>query len=163
MKLRISAITFLGLSFLCSMVRAQSASQASATSVPRLMRFSGKAADSQGKPVAVVSGVTFSIYKDQNDGAPVWMETQNVQVDAKGNYSVQLGANSPAGLPLDLFSSGDARWLGVRINGGEEQTRVVLLSVPYALKAADSETIGGLPPSALSGSLTRPQRLRTRV
>src|SRR5207245_7367940 len=29
-----------------------------------------------------------------------------------------------------------------------EQPRVLLLSVPYALKAADAETIGGLPPSA---------------
>jgi hypothetical protein len=49
---------------------------------------------------------------------------------------------------LDLFSSGDARWLGVTVNGGQEQPRVLLLSVPYALKAADAETIGGLPPSA---------------
>jgi hypothetical protein len=43
---------------------------------------------------------------------------------------------------------GDARWLGVTVNGGQEQPRVFLLSVPYALKAADAETIGGLPPSA---------------
>jgi hypothetical protein len=50
-------------------------------------------------------------------------------------------------LPLDLFSSGEARWLGVTVNGGLEQPRVLLLSVPYALKAADAETIGGLPPS----------------
>jgi hypothetical protein len=76
------------------------------------------------------------------------METQNVTADAEGNYSVQLGATKPRGLPLDLFSSGEARWLGVRINNGEEQPRVLLLSVPYALKAADAETVGGLPPSA---------------
>jgi len=42
------------------------------------------------------------------------------------------------------------RWLGVTINGGQEQPRVLLLSVPYALKAADAETIGGLPPSAFA-------------
>jgi hypothetical protein len=36
----------------------------------------------------------------------------------------------------------------VRINGGEEQPRVLLLSVPYALKAADAETLGGKPASA---------------
>jgi hypothetical protein len=36
----------------------------------------------------------------------------------------------------------------VRINGGEEQPRVLLLSVPYALKAADAQTLGGLPASA---------------
>ena len=76
------------------------------------------------------------------------METQNVMADAKGNYTVQLGATKPDGLPLDLFTSGEARWLGVRVNGGEEQPRVLLLSVPYALKAADAETVGGLPASA---------------
>ena len=34
------------------------------------------------------------------------------------------------------------------MNGGEEQPRVLLLSVPYALQAADAQTLGGLPPSA---------------
>jgi hypothetical protein len=116
--------------------------------VPRLVNFSGKAADSQGKPISGIAGITFAIYKDQYQGAPLWLETQNVQADAKGNYTVQLGATKPNGLPLDLFSSGDARWLGVSVNGGIEQPRVLLLSVPYALKAADAETIGGLPPSA---------------
>ena len=52
------------------------------------------------------------------------------------------------GLPKELFVSGEARWLGVQPEGQAEQPRVLLLSVPYALKAADAETIGGLPPSA---------------
>jgi hypothetical protein len=47
-----------------------------------------------------------------------------------------------------MFASGEARWLAVTIGGGKEQPRVLLLSVPYALKAADAETVGGLPPSA---------------
>ena len=116
--------------------------------VPRLVNFSGRAADRQGRPIQGITGVTFAIYKDEEGGAPLWTETQNVQADAKGNYSVQLGATTPEGLALDLFTSGDARWLGVRVNGGDERSRVLLLSVPYALKAADAETIGGLPPSA---------------
>jgi trimeric autotransporter adhesin len=36
----------------------------------------------------------------------------------------------------------------VRVQGQEEQPRVLLLSVPYALKAADAQTLGGLPASA---------------
>lgn len=118
--------------------------------VPRLVNFSGRAIDATGKPVSGIAGVTFSIYKDQYEGAPLWMETQNVQANAKGNYVVQLGAITPDGLPLELFTSGDARWLGVRVNGGEEQPRVLLMSVPYALKAADAQTLGGLPPSAFA-------------
>jgi hypothetical protein len=116
--------------------------------VPRLVNYSGKVLDAEGKPLAGIAGVTFAIYKDQSEGSPLWLETQNVTADSRGNYAIQLGATKAEGLPLDLFSSGEARWLGVRVNGGEEQPRVLLLSVPYALKAADAETIGGLPPSA---------------
>jgi hypothetical protein len=123
-------------------------SPASSAVVPKLVNFSGRAADMQGKAIAGIAGVTFAIYRDQSEGAPLWLETQNVTADAKGNYTVQLGATKPDGLPLELFSSGEARWLGVRVNGGEEQPRVLLLSVPYALKAADAETVGGLPASA---------------
>jgi len=116
---------------------------AAATSVPRLVNFAGRAVDEQGKPVAGIAGVTFAIYKSQYEGAALWTETQNVSPDAKGNYTVQLGASTAEGLPLELFSSGEARWLGVRVNGGIEQARVLLLSVPYALKAADAQTLGG--------------------
>jgi len=116
--------------------------------VPRLVNYSGKALDAAGKPLSGIAGVTFAIYKDQYEGSPLWLETQNVTANSKGNFTIQLGATKPEGLPLELFSSPEARWLGVRVNGGEEQPRVLLLSVPYALKAADAETIGGLPPSA---------------
>ena len=127
---------------------AQSNVSGTDTVVPRLVNYSGKAVDAEGKVLTGVVGVTFAIYKDETDGAPLWLETQNAQADGRGNYSVQLGATKPDGLTLDLFQSGEARWLGVRINGGEEQARVLLLSVPYALKAADAQTLGGLPPSA---------------
>ena len=145
--LRIWILNFVVVSFLCLWATAQQATIPSAV-VPRLVNFSGKATDVQGKPVSGIAGITFSIYKDQEGGAPLWMETQNVTADSKGNYTVQLGGSKSEGLPLDLFSSGEARWLGVRVNGGEEQPRVLLLSVPYALKAADAQTLGGLPPSA---------------
>jgi hypothetical protein len=121
---------------------------AAVSAVPRLVNFSGKAVDAQGKTVAGSAGVTFSIYREQTGGAPIWIETQNIQADSKGSFTAQLGATKSGGLPVDLFSTNEPRWLGVRINGGEEQARVLLLSVPYALKAADAETIGGLPPSA---------------
>jgi hypothetical protein len=124
--------------------------------VPNLVSFSGTLTNSAGQPIDSLSGVTFSLYAEEQGGAPLWLETQNVQADSKGNYAVQLGATKPEGLPQELFTSGAARWLGVRVNGGEEQPRVLLLSVPYALKAADAQTLGGLPASAfmLSGATT---------
>jgi hypothetical protein len=140
---------FLILLLLCwSMSAQQTSSPVGSATVPRLVHFSGKATDAQGKVIVGMVGATFAIYKEEHGGSPLWLETQNVQGDVKGNYTVQLGATKPDGLPQDLFSSGEARWLGVTVNGGQEQPRVLLLSVPYALKAADAETIGGLPPSA---------------
>jgi hypothetical protein len=114
--------------------------------VPNLVKFSGTAKDNSGKPVAGVVGVTFALYAEQSGGAALWMETQNVKADAAGHYNVSLGAEKS--LPADLFASGEPRWLGVQVADQSEQPRVLLASVPYALKAADAETIGGFPASA---------------
>jgi hypothetical protein len=119
-----------------------------APAVPSLMNFSGTLTDDNGEPPSGIVGVTFSLYKDQQGGSPLWMEAQNVQPDKTGHYAVMLGSTTRQGLLAELFVSGEARWLGVQAQGQPEQPRVMLLSVPYALKAADAATIGGLPPSA---------------
>jgi hypothetical protein len=128
--------------------------------VPTLVKFSGSLTDIDGKPLSGTVGVTFLLYKDEQGGAPLWMETQNVAPDKGGHYTAVLGSTTSQGLPTDLFASGEARWLGVQAEGQAEQPRVLLLSVPYALKAGDAETVGGLPASAfllaappVSGSL----------
>src|SRR5579872_6444491 len=116
--------------------------------VPSMVNFSGMLTDSNAKALTGTVGVTFALYKDAQGGAPLWIETQNVQADKTGHYTVMLGATNSQGLPNALFVSGEARWLGVQPQGQSEQARVLLLSVPYALKAGDAQTIGGLPPSA---------------
>lgn len=116
--------------------------------VPRLVKFSGSVKDVNGKSPTGVAGVTFALYREEQGGAPLWLEAQNVHLDSSGRYSVMLGATRTDGLPADLFTSGEARWLGVQPEGQAEQPRVLLLGVPYALKAADAETGGGLPASA---------------
>lgn len=124
------------------------AQTATATAVPRLVRFAGTASDLDGNPMTGVAGITFSLYAEQSGGAPLWLETQNAQADASGHYSVLLGSTKPDGLPAELFTSAQARWVGVQISGQAEQPRVLLVSAPYALKAGDAETVGGLPASA---------------
>ena len=126
---------------------ANSTAQA-ASVVPSLVRFTGTANDLNGKPLSGVVGITFALYSNQQGGAPLWLETQNVTPDQNGRYSVLLGSTKNTGVPAELFTSGEARWVGVQVLGQAEQARVLLLSVPYALKAADAATIGGLPPSA---------------
>jgi hypothetical protein len=116
--------------------------------VPPMVNFSGVLTDVNGKPLTGAVGMTFSLYKESQGGAPLWMETQNVQADRTGHYSVPLGSTKSQGLPVDVFASGEARWLGVQAQGQAEQPRVLLMSVPYALKALDAETIGGRPASS---------------
>jgi hypothetical protein len=43
------------------------------TAVPRLVKYSGTLADAAGKPLTGTLGVTFSLYADQEGGAPIWM------------------------------------------------------------------------------------------
>jgi hypothetical protein len=116
--------------------------------VPAMVKFTGTLNDTTGKPLTGTIGVTFLLYKEQTGGAPLWMETQNLQPDKNGHYSVMLGAATAHGLPAESFTGGEARWLGVQPSGQDEQPRVVLVSVPYALKALDAETLGGRPASA---------------
>ena len=184
MKLRIGCVVFALLSVVPSItsqtsknsaatttaVAATTADAAQTAQVPRLVRFSGTATEIGSSNAASprVVGVTFSLYAEQTGGAPLWSEVQNVQVDKTGHYTVMLGSTQPDGLPLSLFTAAQAQWLGVRLEAQAEQPRVMLLSVPYALKAADAETFGGKPPSAFmpssaseaSSSVTRPPRSR---
>jgi len=118
------------------------------------LKFSGTLLDERGGAMKGPMGVTFALYTEQSGGAALWLETQNVKPDENGNYSILLGAASAKGIPQELFVSGDARWLGVQVEGRAEQARVLLVSVPYALKAGDAETLGGLPPSAFAQAHT---------
>jgi hypothetical protein len=157
MKLRACFVIVSFLSAAVCTTLAQTAvpnSSLAATQVPRLIKFSGVAQDQAHKPVSGVVGVTFSLYKDQQGGSPLWVETQNVQADATGHYTAMLGSASADGVPLSLFSSAEAHWISTQIAGQRESARVLLLSVPYALKAVDAETLGGLPASAFMHSGT---------
>jgi len=125
----------------------QTASTPPFSAVPRLVKYSGVLKDAAGQPRSGTVGLTLAIYAEQEGGATLWLETQNAELDEQGRYTVLLGAQTKDGLPLDLFASGEPRWLGVQVNlpGEVEQARVLLVSVPYALKAADAETLGGKP------------------
>jgi hypothetical protein len=143
---RLLLLAFACLTFLLAPAWAQQ----SAT-VPNLVKFSGAIPTTSGSSVSVV----FALYANQSGGAPLWQEVQSLAVDSNGRYTALLGAATTGGVPVDLFSTNEARWLGVDAQGAGEQPRVLLVSVPYALKAADSETLGGLPASAyaLAGSV----------
>src|ERR1700683_718513 len=136
------------LSLICCVLQLSAQQSTTSAIVPPVVKFGGVLTDVNGKPTTGTVGITFSLYKESQGGAALWVETQNVTLDKSGHYAVMLGSTTSQGLRPDLFASGEARWLGVQVQGEAEQPRTVLMSVPYALKAADAETIGGLPPSA---------------
>jgi hypothetical protein len=146
------------LSYLCSLLVictlcpagfAQNAASPATTAVPRMIRFAGTHHALDKQPAGPV-GATFGIYAQPEGGTPLWTEERNVEFDADGNYAVVLGSATNEGLPVELFGGNEARWLEVQFHLPERltQPRVLLVSVPYALKASDAETLGGLPPSA---------------
>jgi hypothetical protein len=115
----------------------------------RLIKFSGVLSSDTGQQLNGIVGVTFAIYGDREGGSPLWVENQNLQV-INGNYIALLGATTAGGIPLDILASNETRWLGLQfqIPNSPEQPRVMLVSVPYALKAAEAETLAGKPLSA---------------
>ncbi|MBZ5546280.1 MAG: hypothetical protein LAO07_21890 [Acidobacteriia bacterium] len=133
------------------------------SSVPRLVRFNGTLQDAAGKPLHGPVDVTFELFAEQAGGEPLWWETQTVAADAQGRYTVLLGAMRPEGLPVALFTTGKARWLEVMVEGGATMPRVLLVSVPYALKAGDAETLGGKPATAYVASDQLKDQVRSEM
>ena len=117
-------------------------------SVPRLVTISGTFRPADGQPPATVESVTLSVYADQQGGAPLFQETQQVTLDDRGRYSVVLGAAHADGIPPAVFGSG-AQWLGTVFErpGEVEGPRIRLTSVPYAMRAVEADSLGGRPAS----------------
>ncbi len=136
---------------ICSAISlsAQHAALAAANAVvPPLVKFSGVLTDVNSKALTGTVGVTFSLYKKPKAGLALWVETQNVTPDKTGHYSVMLGSATTPRDTWQPFASGEARWLGVQAQGQTRAAPHLLMSVPYALKALDAETVGGKPASS---------------
>jgi Chaperone of endosialidase len=148
MKVRIVCLVVGFLLSVLSMAAQTSGSSPASAQVPPVIQFSDVATDEAGNPLTGTTEITFSLYNNSRGGEPLFAETQNVTLGSSGQYSVYLGITKANGVPTNLFTNGQAHWLGVKIAGQAEQTRVFLATVPYAMKAGDAATVGGLPPSA---------------
>jgi hypothetical protein len=115
---------------------AEARTQIYGSALPRVIRYNGNAAENSGSVV-----VTFAIYGDNGNSAPLWSETQTLTL-ANGTFSALLGSTSSEGLPAEIFSGEQARWLSVSVNGSSAQ-RSLLVSVPYAMKALEAERLAG--------------------
>jgi hypothetical protein len=128
-----------------SFAQSQRDDPAKATVPFPVIEFSSTVENLGGAARTTLTDVTFSIFRDAVGGTPIWSETQTVQPDAAGHFTVFLGITQPKGLPVELFWSGEARWIEMSAVGVLNQDRTPLVSVPYALKAGDAQTLAGHP------------------
>ena len=147
---RIVVAALFVLAALSGRAMAQQNNAPASSAVPPIIQFTGTLGGGSASVPAGTVSITFTLYEAEQGGTALWSETQNVQVDAQGHYTALLGSTSPEGLPLSLFTGGQAHWLAVQplLHGAAEEARVMLVGVPYAMKAADADTLGGLPASA---------------
>jgi|688.fasta_scaffold21638_7 hypothetical protein len=151
---RVRGLAVVCAALVCVLVAGQASGQPVEGSVPRVVRFDGVWTP-EGGQAAGAETVTLAIYDVASGGAPLWEETQIVSVDATGHYAVLVGASRPEGLSPDLLASNAPRWLEVRFARSTAATpRVLLTSVPYALRASNADTLGGLPATAFLRATT---------
>jgi hypothetical protein len=110
------------------------------TSVPRIVRVTSTFHPADGKPPAAVETMTLSIYAEETGGVTLWQETQKVAVSPDGRFTLLLGSTRPEGLPLDLFASGEPRWLAIHVErpGEGEPARIRLLVLNSDTTSADA-------------------------
>ena len=100
-------------------------------------------------------GERISLVKDSATGTVVYSETQNVKTNANGLVSLQIGTGSVVSGSFSSINWGASNYF-IKIetdpNGGSNytiNTTTQLLSVPYALYAANGGTAG---PQGIQGS-----------
>src|SRR5688572_1744749 len=91
---------------------AQSELTAPSVTVPRLIQIAGVFQPVDGQSPSAAEIVTLSVYADSDGGLPVWQERQTVAVEkSTGRFTLLLGASDQAGIPAEVFASGQAQWM----------------------------------------------------
>jgi len=104
--------------------------------VPYEMNYQGwlgNASDTVG--ITDTLNIRFNLYTTATGGSPVWSELHtNVKVD-KGIFNVLLGSINP--IPVEIFT-GEPLWLEIVVGDQVLEPRKKLVSVGYAMKAANA-------------------------
>jgi hypothetical protein len=102
--------------------------------VPTSITYQGRLTNASGSPITGTITVVFTIYDNETADTPVWSESQSIDPDDKGVFTVQLGAVTP--LDNKIFN-GAAKWLGIQIGSDAEMTPLQPInSAPYSITGA---------------------------
>ena len=107
--------------------------------IPGKINYQGRLTDAAtGEPLAGPQGMVFRIYDASEDGSELWSETQTVTPDSMGVVSVILGHTNPITTIFD-----GPIWLELEVDGEILTPRREIVSVPFAFRAAASDSLGG--------------------
>lgn len=116
-----------------------------ADATPLVLAHQGRLVDAGGVPLEGAFQLHLSLYDQASGGSPVWTETDNANLEG-GYFSTLLGDGTP--LPLSAFAEGDL-YLGVAVDDAPELSpRLLLASVPTALRAHTATHLDGPVPYA---------------
>ena len=124
---------------------------AAAAQVPWVLNYSGRLGSSTGDYTGAAL-VTLTVYDDATsmDATHVLFAEQQQLFVSAGRFHVLLGADPSNPIPVQVLSKTEL-FVGTAIDAGPEMTpRLRVASVPFALKASDSETLGGKGPGAFA-------------
>jgi len=124
--------------FLIALAAGLLAPVAAAQTVPNLLDFQGYLRTESGAPVNKTVGLRISLYESAVGGTPLYFEDLPVVPVFGGRFSIQVGATKL--IPLDLFQTHAALFLGLSVDGTPELPLQQVLTVPYAFRSASSET-----------------------
>ncbi|MCX5792202.1 MAG: hypothetical protein NTY45_08320 [Elusimicrobia bacterium] len=103
---------------------------------PEIINFQGKLTDPNGRAATGIVSMVFRLYTTPNGGTPVWSETQSVNLDSYGVYSVLLGEVNPLNIS---FSA--TYWLGMTVGiDNEMEPRYRIVASAYSLYSVRSGT-----------------------
>jgi hypothetical protein len=121
----------------------------SSSEIPRKINYQAKITDfTTGEPMVGSHDLTFSIYDQPLGGTLLWSEAGTIVADETGIFSTILGVTNP----IDMTFDGPC-WLEISVGGEVLTPRRELVSVPYAFRAMDADSLGGMGPAsyALAG------------
>ncbi len=112
----------------------------SAAALPDVVTYAARVEDDAG-PVDGNVSVSFTLFGQSAGGTALWTEFVASAVVVGGDLVHELGSIEP--LDAGLLARDDV-FLEVTINGDTLAPRLALRAVPYALLAADANTVGGV-------------------
>lgn len=114
--------------------------------IPRRINYQGRVTDGMtGEPLPGDHEMVFRIYDADVYGSLLWSEEQTVAADPAGVLSAILGSDTA----IEISFTGPC-WLEVEVDGEVLVPRREMVSVPFAFRALNSDSLGGFTSTSFS-------------